>query len=223
MITRDENPAPFCKCGCGERVKWSSNKKNWNEYVNYHKARERMLNNNPMKDPKVKEKHLLKIRSAENMERLSIHNPMQRPEMRKWFSENNPSSKLKNRLKKVGENNPMKRPEVIEKHQKSMINLMGKNHWNWKHGSSFEPYCEIWVDKDYKNSIKERDNNKCQNPYCRHKNDSNLMVHHVNYDKKCCHPWNLITICGSCHSRSNFNRNFWKKLYANIIKKKNKK
>lgn len=99
----------------------------------------------------------------------------------------------------------------------SIINRSGEKHWNWAGGISYEPYCDIWKDKEYKESIKERDNYECQNPNC-WKSNTNLIVHHVDYDKKNCAPWNLITLCGSCNSRANFNRDYWNILYDNLIK-----
>jgi 5-methylcytosine-specific restriction endonuclease McrA len=35
-------------------------------------------------------------------------------------------------------------------------------------------------------------------------------VHHIDYDKKHCHPTNLITLCGCCHGRTNADRDEWR-------------
>ncbi len=91
----------------------------------------------------------------------------------------------------------------------------GEESSNWKGGISFEPYCEIWSDQDYKQSIKERDGNKCLNPYC-FKTSENLVIHHVDYNKKNCHPGNLITICDSCNGRANKDRE-WHQLWYKAI------
>ena len=101
----------------------------------------------------------------------------------------------------------------------AIINNSGKNHYNWKGGISCEPYCDAWADKEYKESIKERDGYKCQNPNCR-KLNCGLTIHHIDYNKKNCAPWNLITVCRSCNARANFNRNWHKKFYKDIIRKK---
>ena len=93
-----------------------------------------------------------------------------------------------------------------------IIKYSGKDSPNWKGGISCEPYCDIWIDKEYKESIKERDGNRCLNPDC-WKTSNRLGVHHINYDKKNCEPENLITLCVSCNSRANYNRNYWKELY----------
>ncbi len=96
------------------------------------------------------------------------------------------------------------------------IRYMGANHHNWRGGISYEPYCHIWTDKEYKNSIKKRDGEKCLNPDCWHKS-KRLHVHHVDYNKKNCNPWNLITLCNSCNARANKDRRWHKAWYQAII------
>ena len=102
------------------------------------------------------------------------------------------------------------------------INRVGSGHWNWKGGISCEPYCDIWLDKDFKESIKERDNYECQNPDCWHKDGKAAMltIHHIDYVKKNCRPENLITLCNSCNTRANYNREYWQEFYINIMMKK---
>lgn len=34
-------------------------------------------------------------------------------------------------------------------------------------------------------------------------------VHHIDYNKFNCNPENLITLCKSCHVKTNHNRNYW--------------
>lgn len=98
------------------------------------------------------------------------------------------------------------------------IYRFGKTSPNWNGGISCEPYCDAWADKEFKNDIKERDNHKCQNPCCSGDFENDIVVHHINYNKKNCHPNNLITLCRSCNSRANVNRDFWKDLYTGLIR-----
>lgn len=35
------------------------------------------------------------------------------------------------------------------------------------------------------------------------------QVHHIDYNKLNCNPNNLITLCKSCHMKTNFNREYW--------------
>ena len=96
--------------------------------------------------------------------------------------------------------------------------LVGKDNPNWKGGKSFEDYCPMWTDKEYKQFIRDRDGNKCLNPYCNKINPFDLHIHHINYDKKECRPVNLITVCRSCNARANFDRKWHKAWYKAIIK-----
>ena len=122
----------------------------------------------------------------------SENNPMKTPEMREWFSQNN----------------PMYVPKYYEK-------ICGENCYNWKGGKSQEEYCVLWYDKDYKESIKIRDNYKCLNPEC--SSGECLHIHHINYNKKDCSPKNLITVCRSCNTKANYNRKWHKKWYQAIM------
>ena len=95
----------------------------------------------------------------------------------------------------------------------------GENSPSWRGGISFEPYCPLWSDKGYKADIRERDSNICQNPYC-FRTDKVLNIHHIDYDKKNCHPSNLITICRTCNARANVQRDWHTKWYQVIMNKK---
>jgi hypothetical protein len=98
----------------------------------------------------------------------------------------------------------------------NILNKTGDKCYNWQGGITKHPYCDVWRDKEYKESIKERDGYKCKNPDC--KQDGNkLVIHHIDYDKKNCHPSNLITLCNSCNIRANSKRELHSKIYKNII------
>ena len=96
-----------------------------------------------------------------------------------------------------------------------LINCFGENTPNWKGGVCHNSYCHIWRDKEYKKSIRERDGNKCLNPMCNGK-ISQLSVHHIDYDKNNCGPRNLITVCASCNTKANKDRE-WHKSWYNAI------
>ena len=97
----------------------------------------------------------------------------------------------------------------------AISDMTGPNNHNWRGGKSFEPYCQEMYIKEFKDSIKECDGYKCQNPHCWGKCII-LCVHHINYNKKNCQPANLITLCLSCNVRANYNREFWEALYTSI-------
>ncbi len=102
--------------------------------------------------------------------------------------------------------------EVKTKIREKMI---GDKNPAWNGGTSFLPYPPEWTRK-YKHSIKDRDNNECQNPYCE-QNTEKLDVHHIDYNKKNCSQFNLITLCGSCNAKANVNRKEWKRFYKKIV------
>ncbi len=98
------------------------------------------------------------------------------------------------------------------------INFFGSGNPSWKGGISYEPYCPIWSDKEFKESIKVRDGFKCLNPACNSKNSNDLTIHHIDYNKKNCSPSNLITVCRSCNSKANSDRKWHRAWYGAIIK-----
>jgi hypothetical protein len=107
-----------------------------------------------------------------------------------------------------------KRCPTCDKINFSLRHIGDKNH-QWKGGISCEPYCQDWT-KEYKDFIKERDGYKCLNPMCNRKINK-LCVHHIDYNKKNCQSDNLITICTSCNSAANTDREWHKVWYQSII------
>lgn len=100
----------------------------------------------------------------------------------------------------------------------AVINNSGSNSVHWKGGLSFEPYSYEWTNQ-LKDSIKERDGNRCLNPDC-WRQDKTLSIHHVDYNKKNCQLDNLITICRSCNSRANIDRDWHTAWYQAILSKR---
>lgn len=89
-------------------------------------------------------------------------------------------------------------------------NFGEKNH-NWRGGKSFEPYPLNW-NETLKRSIRERDHYSCR--ICLKQQESYAFhVHHIDYNKNNCNPNNLITLCKSCHTKTNFNREKWKEYF----------
>lgn len=95
------------------------------------------------------------------------------------------------------------RPSVATEYKKGEKNL------NWNNGSSFEPY-GLKFNEELKERIRKRDNYRCQE--CSYTQDQlgyALSVHHIDYDKKNNEEKNLICLCRSCHSQTNFGRKDW--------------
>jgi len=105
--------------------------------------------------------------------------------------------------KRLMENNPLDK-----------FDRFGKSNPNYIHGESRFPY-PIEFSKKLKRRIKERDNGICQN--CK---DIGSIIHHIDYDKDNCVEINLVTLCNKCHSKSNFNRDYWYAFYSYKIGEK---
>jgi len=90
--------------------------------------------------------------------------------------------------------------------------LKGENHPNWNGGSSTLPY-PFGFNKVLKENIKKRDNHKCM--IC-NKETQKLAIHHIDYNKNNIDLCNLISLCYSCHPKTNFNRENWIKFFDNM-------
>jgi len=103
-----------------------------------------------------------------------------------------------------GKNLSQKHKDNIGKAQR------GSNHWNWHGGTSFEPYPPSF-NNHLKNNIKRRDDYTCQFPNCDEKH--NLVIHHIDYNKKNNKEKNLVTLCNPHNMVVNANRIFWKSFF----------
>jgi hypothetical protein len=91
---------------------------------------------------------------------------------------------------------------------------IGEAHWQG--GTSFEPYSIDWTES-LRRTIRERDKYTCQ--LCgKPQGDRVHSVHHINYDKKDCNPDNLITLCNSCNTKVNYNRDNWINYFKNRLR-----
>jgi hypothetical protein len=132
----------------------------------------------------------------------------------KWVGKDNPF------YGKRGIKNPAYRKEVRDK---ISLSKMGNKNPAWVNGKSHEPYCDVFFDKEFRTIVLNRDKHVCQN--CGVTRllslkvfDQNLAIHHINYDKKDCDLFNLITVCSSCNAKANINRSYWQSHYYNLMK-----
>ncbi len=77
-------------------------------------------------------------------------------------------------------------------------------------GSTF-PYPSTF-NRPFRRMIRERDNYTCA--IC---GEWGNTVHHINYIKADTYPENCITLCGSCHSKTNTNRIYWQARFASLM------
>lgn len=105
--------------------------------------------------------------------------------------------------------------ETLEKMSKAHKGKVGKNSANWKGGISFEPYGKEFNNK-LKSRIRVRDSNQCQVCFIYEDNKTH-HVHHVDYCKKNNDPSNLITLCVTCHGKTNGNRESWMRYFQALL------
>lgn len=99
------------------------------------------------------------------------------------------------------------------KHSKEVLEKLKKytreRNSNWRGGSSFEPY-GLEFNKTLKEIVRSRDNDRCQ--VCQKPQEEEtrrLSIHHIDYNKKNCKLSNLVSLCGSCHMKTNYQRDYW--------------
>jgi 5-methylcytosine-specific restriction endonuclease McrA len=192
----------LCDCGCGNKVKWNKNKKEWNKFVRGHTYKGKIRY--------MKGSHHTK----ETREKLRIANTG------KIFSEETKKkmSKVQTGVKKSEEaKKNMRKPKTKEHAKNISLGHTGEKSYLWKGGLTKKIlYSQDWIET-LKNIVRERDNYQCQ--IClihQDELDRKLHVHHIDYNKKNCSEDNLISLCTSCHMKTNFKRKEWIKYF--IIK-----
>lgn len=139
-------------------------------------------------------------------------------------SENNPmfgkevteETKQKIREANIGHIVTEQTKQKIKEARKLQEMKSGDKHWNWQGGKSFEEYPKEF--KKIKSFILERDNYTCQNPECGYLSEG-LDCHHIDYNKKNNNTKNLITLCDSCHTKTNGKkkRDFYINFYVTLM------
>lgn len=87
----------------------------------------------------------------------------------------------------------------------------GEESSSWRGGLSFLPYSPEFNNR-FKRMIRDRDDFRCA--VCRMMGNT---VHHIDYNKMNTVPENCVTLCGSCHSATNSNRDYWQPVLARIM------
>lgn len=90
----------------------------------------------------------------------------------------------------------------------------GENGSGWIDGRSFEKY-GLEFNKGLKRKIRQRDKYTCQECGCIR---NELCVHHIDYNKQNNSYSNLISLCNSCHTKTNWKREDWEVYFKNKIK-----
>lgn len=203
----------FCSVKC--QTDWQRKTK-WEDRIGIDKAEkirketsERVSGDkNPTHNPEVAKKvsDSLKIYLKENPrngEKNSFYGKKHSKEYIKWAIESRKGkwSYNEEQKKKQEENSPK-----------------GENCHLWNGGHSYDIYPKEFNNK-LKKKIKNRDNHICC--IC-NKKTQKLIVHHIDYNKMNSNEKNLISLCCSCHGKTNINRNRWQVFFESIINEKYK-
>ena len=90
--------------------------------------------------------------------------------------------------------------------------MSGENNPAWRGGHYI--FYPPEFSKRLRLKIKDRDKHKCS--LCENSLDI-LHVHHIDYNKCNNNFSNLITLCPTCHIRTNFNRMHWENRLKRLI------
>lgn len=191
-----------------KQVTYQANKLNFYSKLCFSEKAKRKMSlagKRKWKNPKYRRK-FIKIRKKQLPFTKEIRKKMSKSHIGKYPSKET-KEKFRKRLRELWKN-----PEYYKKQIKYLQNRMGNKNSMWKGGISFIPYSVDWTNT-LKKSIRERDKYICQ--LC---SNEGCYVHHIDYNKKNCNPINLITLCHSCHSKTNHNREKWIKDFSLSIK-----
>ena len=117
--------------------------------------------------------------------------------------------------------NPMRDPEIRKRASESLKGkFAGEKNPNWRGGSSFGPYCPKFNQK-LKEEIRNEFNRTCL--ICgkpEHECNKRLSIHHLDYDRdQGCNgkTWTLVPLCTRCHTKTNYNRDYWIELINSLL------
>lgn len=175
-------------------------------------------------ETKLKISHARKTLSPEGRLNLS---KAQKKRISKYGSLNldkllSPESKAKSKLTN---SDPAHRKAIsdrlkgVPKTKEHIAKISGKNHYLWKDGKSYEPYCPKFND-----SFKERARAfweyRCVLCGELWKGGRKIHVHHIHKNKKMCcdgSPSDVVILCGSCHNQMKDREEYWERVFMNLI------
>jgi len=172
-------------------------------------------------NPSVKGKNN-PMKKKENREKISKVMMENKNALGKVFSE---ERKKKISLALIGKNLSKKHKEKLSQAKIRLYqekgNIIGfqkeEKHYNWQGGLSREPYL-LESNSKLKKQIRERDNFTCQEcGWTEKKLGYKLRIHHIDYNKKNNNSNNLISLCKTCHLKTNFERQDWIKYFYNKL------
>lgn len=106
-------------------------------------------------------------------------------------------------------------PPNINKARKNSPIKKGKDNINWNGGIS--PYPAYWTG-ELRRKVFARDNNECQDCGKKGMKRSDLVVHHIDFEKENCSLDNLVLLCRSCHMKRHWKADIGVSGLKNYIK-----
>jgi len=225
--SRRKNPIPiakYCECGCGQLAKPG------NRFIKDHgrrgikcTKRQRKNISDGHKGQVAWNKGKNDIYSEEALKKMGDGRRGKIPWNKGLTKETDP------RVKQYGKSSGESRRGVSlsDNHVKKIKESLprGLDHWAWKEGSSnlSRHYVRSFTN-ELKELIRIRDNYRCQ--LCgmpESENIRKLDIHHIDYKRKNCLPSNLISLCRSCHMKTNKNRDKYQKYFSDKVKNQRKK
>lgn len=157
---------------------------------------------------KISDKLKGRIFTEEHKRKIGLATKRQIPTM--LGKHHTEETKLKMSLKQKGKKFSIQHRKNLRSALIKTIKNKKENHSNWQGGITPEKYPNKWGEI-LREKIRKRDNYKCQICGCPQKEClAKLSVHHIDYNKENIVYSNLISLCTSCHMKTNFNRKFWK-------------
>lgn len=227
----------FCKCGCGGEITikpWHKRRGVPSYLHGHHKPtlgrpcsdETRKKISESKKGTPAWNKGLTGIFSYEALQKIKAARSKQVMQKgRKHSCE----AKEKNRIAHLG------KVQTIESNKKRSLALTGKpkthlhkinigqakkgdKNPSWRGGVSAFHYSQDWTD-DLRDAVRKRDGYMCRLCSSHQDNfEAKLDVHHIDYNKENCNPSNLITLCKSCHRKTNHKRKAWELYFNNFFR-----
>lgn len=189
------NKIPECLCGCGQRVSRPRNK-----FVRYHQSKG------------IYNVMFGKYRTEEDKQSISNGKKGKKPKLSQ--------EERKNRAERGRRQGFINKGKILnlttEQRLNRSLSKIGELNGNWKGGIGNLPY-SLEFNKNLKERIKSRDGYICQ--LCGYSNPNKLRVHHIDYNKLNTNEDNFITLCCSCNTKVNKNRDYWVTYFNGIVRK----